>query len=49
MGKKLHKVTDEEWCQICKANDAVLFGVLYDRYENAVFNKCYGFVHSERW
>jgi RNA polymerase sigma-70 factor (ECF subfamily) len=32
--------------QICKANDAVLFGVLYDRYENAVFNKCYGFVHS---
>jgi RNA polymerase sigma factor (sigma-70 family) len=46
MGKN-YKVTDEELVsQICKANDAVLFGVLYERYENAVFNKCYGFVHS---
>jgi RNA polymerase sigma-70 factor (ECF subfamily) len=32
--------------QICKANDVVLFGVLYDRYENSVFNKCCSFVHS---
>jgi RNA polymerase sigma-70 factor (ECF subfamily) len=24
----------------------VLFGVLYDRYENSVFNKCCSFVHS---
>jgi hypothetical protein len=36
MGKN-HKVTDEELVsQICKANDVVLFGVLYDRYENSV-------------
>jgi RNA polymerase sigma-70 factor (ECF subfamily) len=46
MGKN-HKVTDEELVsQICKANDVVLFGVLYDRYENSVFNKCCSFVHS---
>jgi RNA polymerase sigma factor (sigma-70 family) len=28
------------------SNDTVLFGVLYDRYEHVVYNKCYGFVFS---
>ncbi len=45
--EKNYKVTDEELVsQICTDNDIVLFGVLYDRYENLVFSKCYSFVHS---
>lgn len=42
-----YKVTDEEIVsQICKTNDFVLFGVLYDRYEHWVFNRCYSYLHS---
>lgn len=40
-------MTDEELvAKISKTNDTVLFGVLYDRYEHLVYNKCYGFVRS---
>jgi hypothetical protein len=39
------KWTDEELASIIgKTNDTVLFGVLYDRYEHLVYNKCYGFA-----
>lgn len=41
------ELEDEELVyKISKSNDTILFGVLYDRYEKIVFNKCYGFVHS---
>ncbi|WP_016989982.1 RNA polymerase sigma factor [Flavobacterium sp. ACAM 123] len=47
MGKN-YKITDEELVsQICEAKDLVLFEVLYDRYKQAVFSKCYSFVHSK--
>jgi RNA polymerase sigma-70 factor (ECF subfamily) len=32
---------------IVKTNDTLLFGVLYDRFANLVFNKCYGFAKDE--
>ncbi|SDZ94497.1 RNA polymerase sigma-70 factor, ECF subfamily [Flavobacterium gillisiae] len=45
--EKYSSVTDEELASIIgKTNDTVLFGVLYDRYEHLVYNKCYGFVRS---
>lgn len=45
--EKYDNVTDEELAsKIGKTNDTVLFGVLYDRYEHLVYNKCYGFVRS---
>lgn len=47
MVQKYDGVTDEELAsKIGKTNDTVLFGVLYDRYEHLVYNKCYGFVRS---
>lgn len=46
--EKNYKVTDEELVsQICKSNDIVLFGVLYDKYEPLVFSKCFSFVRSK--
>ena len=40
-------LTDEQLVEkISRTNDSFLFGMLYDRYENAVFNKCFSFVHS---
>lgn len=33
--------------KIVKANDAHLFGLLYDRYVSAVYNKCLSFVSSK--
>lgn len=33
--------------KIVKANDTHLFGLLYDRYASAVFNKCLSFVSSK--
>ena len=40
-------LSDEELVvKISKSNDTILFGVLYDRYDKVVFNKCFGFVLS---
>lgn len=40
-------LSDEELAEkIGKTNDTVLFGILYDRFEHLVYNKCYGFVLS---
>lgn len=40
--------TDEELVQkIVANNNALFFGVLYDRYSKMVYNKCYGFSKSK--
>ncbi|MBE0392746.1 RNA polymerase sigma factor [Flavobacterium sp. PL002] len=45
--EKYKDVTDEELAsKIGETNDTVMFGVLYDRYEHLVYNKCYSFVRS---
>ncbi|WP_394975018.1 RNA polymerase sigma factor [uncultured Croceitalea sp.] len=42
------QLTDEELVQkIVANNNALLFGVLYDRYSKMVYNKCYGFSKSK--
>lgn len=42
---KIDKLTDEELVSaIVKTNDTLLFAVLYDRFANLVYNKCYGFA-----
>lgn len=33
--------------KIVETNDTQLFAVLYDRYSNVVYNKCYGFATSK--
>ncbi len=44
----IHSLTDEELVEtIVKTNDTMLFEVLYDRYANMVYNKCYGFANGE--
>lgn len=41
-------LTDEELvARIVENNDTLLFGVLYDRYDKMVYNKCYGFAGSQ--
>tara|TARA_R110000850_G_scaffold41434_1_gene106203 strand:- start:106549 stop:107112 length:564 start_codon:yes stop_codon:yes gene_type:complete len=45
--KKYLEFSDDELVlQISKTNNTSMFGVLYDRYEHLVYNKCYGFVGS---
>ncbi|WP_460219134.1 RNA polymerase sigma factor [Psychroserpens sp. MEBiC05023] len=45
---KIDILTDEELVsEIVKTNDTLLFGVLYDRFANLVYNKCYGFAKDE--
>tara|TARA_R110001592_G_C13119778_1_gene745729 strand:- start:1067 stop:1639 length:573 start_codon:yes stop_codon:yes gene_type:complete len=40
-------LTDEELIeQINKTKNDLLFGILYDRYSNIVYNKCYGFTKT---
>ncbi len=44
----VHKLSDEELVEaIVKTNDTLLFEVLYDRFSNMVYNKCYGFANGE--
>ncbi|MFS4416289.1 RNA polymerase sigma factor [Maribacter sp. 2307ULW6-5] len=45
-----HKdLTDEALvAQIVEKRDSSLFGVLYDRYSQMVYNKCYGFARSQK-
>ncbi len=46
--RKYGQLTDEELVEkIVADNDAMLFGVLYDRYAKMVYNKCYGFARSQ--
>lgn len=41
-------ITDEELVKkIVAKKDSMLFGVLYDRYAQLVYNKCYGFAKSK--
>ena len=43
----VHTLTDEMLVEaIVKTNDTLLFEVLYDRYANMVYNKCYGFANG---
>ena len=45
---KISLLSDNELIQkIVKTNDPNLFAVLYDRYVNMVYNKCYGFATSK--
>ncbi|WP_338733696.1 RNA polymerase sigma factor [Mangrovimonas cancribranchiae] len=40
-------MTDEDLvAKITQSNDTVLFEILYDRYADLVYNKCYGFAKS---
>ncbi len=42
------EITDEELVrQIVVSNNALLFGVLYDRYSHIIYNKCFGFANSD--
>ena len=42
-----HTLTDEALVEaIVKNNDTLLFEVLYDRFANMVYNKCYGFANG---
>lgn len=50
--KKNHKhkrLSDEELVKsIVATNDSLLFEILYDRYSQVVYNKCYGFSKSSQ-
>lgn len=42
------KLSDNELVEkIKKTQDSQLFGILYDRYSNKVYNKCYSFARNE--
>lgn len=46
--EEFRSVGDEELVsRISKSNNTLLFGVLYDRYSQVVYNKCLGFVKNE--
>lgn len=48
MPEAVHTLTDESLVEaIIKTNDTLLFEVLYDRFSNLVYNKCYGFAKDE--
>lgn len=43
------KLSDEDLVKlIVEKNNSLLFGILYDRYANKVYNKCNGFAKSEQ-
>ena len=43
----IYSLTDEALVEaIVKTNDTLLFEVLYDRFANMVYNKCYGFANG---
>lgn len=45
---RYRKFSDEELVNIIVTqNNTLLFGILYDRYANKIFNKCLGFSRSE--
>lgn len=46
--KSIEEISDIELIQeITKTNNTHLFGVLYDRYSNIVYNKCLSFIGSK--
>ncbi|WP_422079447.1 RNA polymerase sigma factor [Ulvibacterium sp.] len=48
IGRKPRTLSDEELVRkIVQVNDPLLFGHLYDRYAQRVYNKCYGFSKSK--
>ena len=41
----INDLSDEDLVEaIVKTNNTLLFEILYDRYANLVYNKCYGFA-----
>lgn len=51
MNKNLNikKLSDEDLVKsIVSSNDSMLFEVLYDRYSQVVYNKCYGFSRGQQ-
>ena len=45
---RFRKLSDEELVElIVNKNNTLLFGIIYDRYANRVYNKCNGFAVSE--
>ncbi|RKN81914.1 RNA polymerase sigma factor [Ulvibacterium marinum] len=48
IGRKPRTLSDEELVhKIVQVNDPLLFGHLYDRYAQRIYNKCYGFSKSK--
>lgn len=46
--ESFHNLTDEELvAKIVKTNNTVLFGIIYDRYDKVVYNKCHSFARRE--
>lgn len=44
----VHKLSDEALVEaIVKTNDTLLFEILYDRFADMVYNKCYGYANSQ--
>ncbi len=45
---QFQKLTDEELVEkIVIQNNTILFGEIYDRYAQKIYNKCFGFVNSK--
>ena len=45
---KINKLSDEDLVEaIVSTNNTLLFEILYDRYAQLVYNKCYGFAKGE--
>ncbi|MDG1570776.1 sigma-70 family RNA polymerase sigma factor [Robiginitalea sp. M366] len=42
-----HLADEDLVAEIVRSRNALLFGVLYDRYAQRIYNKCYGFARSE--
>lgn len=46
--ESIHNLSDEALVEvIVKTSDTLMFEVLYDRFANLVYNKCYGFANGE--
>lgn len=42
-----HLADEDLVAEIVRSRNALMFGVLYDRYAQRIYNKCYGFARSE--
>ena len=46
--QSVHNLSDEDLVKtIVETNNTLMFEVLYDRFSNLVYNKCYGFANGE--
>jgi RNA polymerase sigma-70 factor (ECF subfamily) len=44
----VHKLSDEALVEaIVKTNDTLLFEILYNRFADMVYNKCYGYANGQ--